>query len=190
MKDAKEALFELDLIANELDIKNRIVYVTDEILETTPAYIMSRIRTIMSLSEDEKTSITLEISSPGGSVSGTLGLIDSIEILLKEKELKINTTAVGEAMSGGAWLLIAGTGKRAMTKHTTIMFHQSSTFMGGKTDDIEVGAKNLKATQEILNKLLVKCSSKPETFWKEKIKNDFFVTAKEALEYGLIDKIL
>ena len=113
------------------------------------------------------------------------GMIDFMELI----ETKVNTICRGSAQSAAAIILACGTGKRAASKHSTIMFHQGSTFSQGKLSDVRAGLEYSKAVETKIYNLLGDKTKKDAKWWESKCKSDFYLTAEEALELGVIDVI-
>ena len=93
-------------------------------------------------------------------------------------------------MSAAALLLTAGTGLRAASKHSKIMVHQLSTFNMGKLEDVKSNAKFAEQLEEDCNNIMAECTKKDKEFWKENQRTDYFLSAGDALELGIIDKII
>jgi len=149
---------------------------------------MIKVRSIIS-NRDEKIKddpINVIINSDGGDVYDMLGLVDYIESL----SVKVNTICRGKAFSAAAILLAHGTGVRMSSKRSSVMFHQSSSFIGGKMGDISAYVDNVKTIENIVYELLEAKTKKDASWWKDKMKTDFFVTPEELLEYGVIDQII
>ena len=131
------------------------------------------------------TDINLNIASYGGDVYAMLGLVDYIRSL----PVKVNTHCVGTCMSAASVLLACGTGKRTMTKNSTVMVHEGSAFEAGKTSDVLKGADHLKKLLENINRILGEVTNKSQEFWEGVSKQDTYLTAQECLDYGIIDEI-
>ena len=132
------------------------------------------------------TTINLNIASYGGDVYAMLGLVDYIRGL----DVKVNTHCVGACMSAASVLLACGTGKRTMTKHSTVMVHEGSAFEAGKTTDVMKGVDHLKELQKEINEILGEVTKKDARFWELSGRNDTYLSAEQCLEYGIIDKIV
>jgi len=130
--------------------------------------------------------INLNIASYGGDVYAMLGLIDYIQNM----DIKVNTHCVGTCMSAAAVLLACGTGKRTMTKHSTVMVHEGSAVEVGKSTDVMRGVDHLKVLAKDINQLLAEVTNKDVKFWKRMNRNDTYLDATQCLEYGIIDKII
>jgi len=132
-----------------------------------------------------KMDINLIISSYGGDVYAMLGTIDYFRSL----PVKVNTHCFGASMSAAAVILACGTGVRSMSKNSTVMVHEGSAFEAGKTSDVLKGADHLKKLQSNINRILGEVTNKDQKFWARISKQDTYLTAEEALEYGIIDEI-
>ena len=138
-------------------------------------------------SEDPKKDIYLYINSPGGSVTATLAMIDTINHIKND----VATVCVGLAASGGAWVLSAGTkGKRFALPNSEIMIHQPLGGAEGQVTDIEIRARLLVKTRENLAKIMAKNTGQPVAKVMKDIDRDFFMDAEEAKKYGIIDQIM
>jgi ATP-dependent Clp protease protease subunit len=136
--------------------------------------------------EDPKKDISLYINSPGGSVSATLAMLDTMNHVKPD----VATVCVGIAASGGAVLLAGGKkGKRYALPNAEVMIHQPWGGAQGQATDIEITAKHLVATRERLNKILSKATGQPITKVEKDVERDFFMTAEEAKKYGIIDEV-
>jgi len=168
-------------------VPESVVYLVGEIAEYTLFDFMTRIRTVIRERDDKYSdeSINLIINSPGGDVSEMFGMIDFMDLI----ETKVNTICRGSAQSAGAIILACGTGKRAASKHSTIMFHQGSTFSQGKLSDVRAGLEYSKAVETKIYNLLGEKTKKDAKWWEDKMKSDFYLTAAEALDLGVIDVI-
>ena len=139
-------------------------------------------------SEDPKKDIKLYINSPGGSVTSSLAIIDTMNHIKND----VSTVCVGLAASGGALLLSAGKkGKRFSLQNSEIMIHQPHiSGVGGQTSDIEITAKNMVKSREKLNKMLAENTGQPLAKIQKDVDRDYYMSAEEAKKYGLIDKIV
>ncbi|OUC13177.1 MAG: ATP-dependent Clp endopeptidase, proteolytic subunit ClpP [Alkalinema sp. CACIAM 70d] len=138
-------------------------------------------------SEDPEKDIYLYINSPGGSVSAGMGIYDT----MKQLRPDVCTICVGFAASMGAFLLSAGTpGKRMSLPHSRIMIHQPLGGAQGQATDIEIQAKEILYIKSRLNELLAGHTGQPLSKIQEDTERDFFMSAEEAKEYGLIDQVI
>jgi ATP-dependent Clp protease protease subunit len=136
--------------------------------------------------EDPKKEISLYINSPGGSVTSTLAIIDTMNHLKND----ISTVCVGIAASGAALVLSAGTkGKRMALPNSEVMIHQPLGGAEGQASDIEISAKHILKTRAILNKLLAKNTGQSVSRIEKDVDRDFFMDADEAKKYGIIDQV-
>jgi len=130
--------------------------------------------------------LNMIISSYGGEVYAMLGMIDYIRSL----PVKVNTHCFGAAMSAAAVLLACGTGKRTMSKNSTVMIHEGSAFESGKTSDVLKGADHLKLLQKSICDILGDVTNKTSEFWEGVSKQDTYLTAEDCLQYGVIDEVM
>jgi len=138
-------------------------------------------------SEDSKKDISLYINSPGGSVTATLAIVDTMNHIKNN----VSTLCVGIAASGAAIILSAGEkGKRFILPNAEVMIHQPLGGIEGQASDIEISAKHILKTKENLNKMLAKNTGKTLAQIEKDVDRDFFMNADEAKKYGIIDKIL
>ncbi len=138
-------------------------------------------------SEDSKKEISLYINSPGGSVTATMAIIDTMQHIKNE----ISTVCVGIAASGAALILSAGTkGKRRALPNAEVMIHQPLGGAEGQASDIEISAKHILKTRMVLNKLLAKNTGQPLSRIEKDVDRDFFMDADEAKKYGIIDEVV
>jgi len=169
-----------------LDYEDSVIFINDEINDNTLTDFIIRMRSLLQHRKDKTAPVNLMINSPGGDVYEMFGIIDYIESL----DVKVNTICRGRAMSAAAVILTCGTGTRMMSKRSTVMFHQSSSFMGGKMSDITAYLDNIKSLEVLIYNMLAEKTKKGADWWKEKMRNDMFLTADELLEIGVIDQII
>ena len=172
-----------------LDIRDNVILVQDEIIQGLTFDVISKVRLLRKINSDLK-SITILLNSPGGDVVETLGLIDYIRSLDSSEGIKTNIVCRGSAMSAAALLLSAGTGVRAASKHSKIMVHQLSSFAAGKLSDLKSNAKFAEQLEDDCNTIMAECTNKDKTWWEENQQTDYFLSANDALELGIIDKII
>ncbi|MCL1468367.1 ATP-dependent Clp endopeptidase proteolytic subunit ClpP [Argonema galeatum] len=138
-------------------------------------------------SEDPEKDVYIYINSPGGSVSAGMGIYDTI----KQIRPNVCTICTGLAASMGAFLLSAGTkGKRMSLPHSRIMIHQPLGGAQGQATDIEIQAKEILYHKRRLNEMLAEHTGQPIERIEEDTERDFFMSAKEAQDYGLIDQVI
>ena len=137
--------------------------------------------------EDSKKDINLYVNSPGGSVTATLAIIDTMNHIKND----VATTCVGIAASGAAIVLSAGKkGKRFILPNAEVMIHQPLGGVEGQATDIAITAKHILNTREKLNKMLAQNSGKPLAQGEKDLERDFFMSADEAKKYGIVDKVI
>jgi ATP-dependent Clp protease protease subunit len=137
--------------------------------------------------DDPEKDIYLYINSPGGSVSAGMGIFDTMNHIAPD----VATVCVGLAASMGAFLLAAGAqGKRSSLPHSRIMIHQPIGGAQGQATDIEIQAKEILYTKNRINHILAENTGQPLSRIEEDTDRDFFMSAQEAVEYGLTDKVI
>lgn len=137
--------------------------------------------------EDPKKDITIYVNSPGGAVTATLAMYDTIQHIKPD----VSTVCVGLAASGGSILLLAGTkGKRFALPHSEVMIHQPLGGVEGQATDIFIHANHIIKTKNILNNLVAKHTGQPVSKVEHDMERDYFMSAEEALAYGIIDKVI
>jgi len=137
--------------------------------------------------QDQKKDIILYVNSPGGQVTSTLAMYDTMQYVGPD----ISTVCLGMAASGGAVILMGGAkGKRFALPHAEIMIHQPLGGTEGQATDIAIHAEHIINTKNLLNELIAKHSGRPLDQVKTDTERDKFMSAQEALNYGLIDKII
>jgi ATP-dependent Clp protease protease subunit len=169
-----------------LDYEDSVIFINDEINDCTLTDFIIRMRSLLQHRKDKKAPVNLMINSPGGDIYEMFGIIDYIETL----DIKVNTICRGRAFSAAAIILTCGTGTRMMSKRSTVMFHQSSSFLGGKMSDITAYLDNVKSLEKIIYGMLAEKTKKDAEWWKNKMRSDMFLTAEELLDIGVIDQII
>tara|TARA_R110001592_G_scaffold263845_1_gene529204 strand:- start:5 stop:613 length:609 start_codon:yes stop_codon:yes gene_type:complete len=169
-----------------LDYEDSVIFINDEINDHTLTDFIIRMRSLLMHRKDKTSPVNLMINSPGGDIYEMFGIIDYLETL----DVKVNTICRGRAFSAAAIILTCGTGTRMMSKRSTVMFHQSSSFLGGKMSDITAYLDNVKSLEKIIYNMLAERTKKDEEWWKNKMRSDSFFTAEELLEIGVIDQII
>lgn len=166
-------------------LKDRIIMLTGEITDETANLVIAQL--LFLESDDAKKDISLYINSPGGSVSAGLAIYDTMNYI----SCDVSTICVGLAASMGAFLLACGEkGKRYALPNSEIMIHQPLGGATGKSTDVEIYAKRLLNTRERLNAILSEKTSQPVSVIQADTDKDNFMSSEEALNYGLIDKIM
>jgi ATP-dependent Clp protease protease subunit len=165
-------------------LKERIIFLADEVNDTTASLVVAQL--LFLESEDSKKDISLYINSPGGSVSAGFGIYDTMQYI----KCDVSTICVGMAASMGAFLLSGGTkGKRYALPNSEIMIHQPLGGAQGQATDMKIHADHIIRTRAKLNSILAANTGKPIEVIERDTERDNFLTAQEALEYGLIDGI-
>jgi ATP-dependent Clp protease protease subunit len=166
-------------------LKERIIFLGGPIDDDIANIIIAQL--LFLENEDPKKDIQLYINSPGGSVSAMLAMIDTMNHVKPD----VSTVCVGSAASAGAWLLSSGTkGKRFILPNAEVMIHQPLGGAQGQASDIEISARHILSLKERMAKMMAKNTGKPLKEVEKDIDRDFFMTADEAVKYGLVDKVL
>lgn len=166
-------------------LKERIIFLGEEVNGVTAGLVVSQL--LFLESEDPDKDINLYINSPGGSVTAGMAIYDTMQYV----KCDVSTMCMGMAASMGAFLLSGGTkGKRLALPNAEIMIHQPSGGAQGQATEIEIAAEHILRTKKKLNTILSENTGQPyETIVKD-TERDNWLTAQEALEYGLIDKVM
>ncbi len=165
-------------------LKERIIFIGGPIEDYTANLVIAQL--LFLESEDAKKDISLYINSPGGSVTATLAMLDTIRHIKPE----VATVCVGVAASGAAILLFAGAkGKRFALPNAEIMIHQPWGGVQGQATDIEITAKQILKTRDKLNQILAETTGQSLEKIQKDVDRDYFMSAEEAKKYGVIDKI-
>ena len=165
-------------------LKERIIFLADEVNDTTASLVIAQL--LFLESEDPTKDISLYINSPGGSVSAGFGIYDTMKYI----KCDVSTICVGMAASMGAFLLAGGTkGKRIALPNSEIMIHQPLGGTRGQATDMKIHTDHIIRTREKLNQILSENTGKPIEEIEKDTERHNFLTAEQALEYGLIDHI-
>ena len=166
-------------------LKDRIVFLGDEVNEVTANLVIAQM--LFLEAEDPDKDIYFYINSPGGSVSAGMAIYDTMQYL----KCEVSTICVGIAASMGAFLLAAGAkGKRRALENSEVMIHQPSGGMQGQATDMLIHAEHIIRTKRKLNTILAARTGQPLEKVENDTERDNFLTAQEALEYGIIDEII
>ncbi|NIL95726.1 MAG: ATP-dependent Clp protease proteolytic subunit [Planctomycetales bacterium] len=169
----------------DLLLENRIIFLQGPIHDGNANELIMKMLYLQS--ENRRKDINFYINSPGGSVSSTLAIYDTMQIL----SCDVTTYCVGLAASGGAVLLAGGaTKKRYILPHAKVMIHQPYGQVGGQISDIEIQAEEILKTREVLNKLLSQHTGQPMEQIAKDTDRDYYMSAGDAKEYGVVDEIL
>ncbi|MDD2657826.1 MAG: ATP-dependent Clp endopeptidase proteolytic subunit ClpP [Candidatus Pacebacteria bacterium] len=165
-------------------LKERIVFLGGPIDDDVANLVIAQL--LFLEAEDPKKDISLYINSPGGSVTATLAMVDT----MNHVKPSVSTVCVGMAASGAAILLSAGAkGKRYALPNAEVMIHQPHGGAEGQATDIEITAKQILKLRAVLNKILAKNTGQKLEKIEKDVERDFFMTADEAKKYGLVDKV-
>lgn len=173
-------------LATLVDYQDSIIFLTDEITDNTLTDLIIRVRSLLQNRKNKSADINLMINSPGGDVHEMFGIIDYIESL----DIKVNTICRGRAYSAAAIILLCGTGTRMISKRSTVMFHQTSSFLGGKMSDITAYLDNVKNLEVAVYELLAEKTKKDAGWWKDKMRTDLYLSANDLISLGVIDEII
>jgi ATP-dependent Clp protease protease subunit len=173
------------LTLGDLLLENRIIFLQGVIHDGNANELVMKLLFLQS--ENRRKDIHFYINSPGGSVTATLAIYDTMQIL----SCPVATYCVGLAASGGAVLLAGGTkGKRYALPHAKVMIHQPYGQVGGQVSDIEIQADEILKTREVLNQILSNHTGQPIDRIAKDTDRDRYLTAEESKAYGLVDDIL
>lgn len=166
-------------------LKDRIILLSDEVNDTTASLIVAQL--LFLESEDPDKDIHLYINSPGGSITSGMAIYDTMQYIKPD----VSTICVGMAASMGSFLLTAGAkGKRFALPNSEIMIHQPLGGFQGQATDIDIHARRILRTKDLLNKILSERTGQPIEVIKRDVERDYFMTSEEAMNYGIIDKVL
>lgn len=165
-------------------LKERIIFISGEINDTLANSVIASLLYLDSISHDD---ISIYINSPGGSVSSGLAIYDTMQFISSD----VSTICVGMAASMGAFLLSSGTiGKRFALPNSDIMIHQPLGGAEGQASDIKITSDHIVLLRKRLNKILAKNTKQTLRKIEKDTERDYYLDAREALEYGLVDKII
>ena len=166
-------------------LNDRIIFLSDEVNDATASLVVAQM--LFLEAQDPTKDISFYINSPGGSVTAGMAIYDTMQYI----KCDVSTICIGMAASMGAFLLSAGTrGKRIALPHSEIMIHQPLGGAQGQASDIKIRAELILRTRDMLNKILSENTGKPIEQIEKDTDRDNFMTAQQALEYGLIDRII
>ena len=166
-------------------LKDRIIMLCDEVNDATASLVVSQL--LFLESEDPNKDIYLYINSPGGSVTAGMAIYDTMQYI----KCDVNTVCVGMAASMGAFLLAGGTkGKRMILPNAEVMIHQPLGGAKGQATEIEIAAKHILHTKEKLTRILSENSGQSYDVMLNACERDNWLTADEAVNFGLVDKIV
>lgn len=173
----------MDLYSRLLD--ERIVLLTEDFNDTMASIIVAQLLYLQS--EDATKDITMYINSPGGSVTSMWSIIDTMNLIKPD----VSTVCIGLAASAASLTLANGAkGKRFILPHAEVMIHQPSGGAQGQASDIEITARQILKTKDQLHKFMAEKTGQPIKKLEKDMDRDTFLNAQEALDYGIVDKIL
>jgi len=166
-------------------LKERIIFLSDEVNDVTASLVVAQL--LFLESEDPDKDIYLYINSPGGSITSGMAIYDTMNYIKPE----VSTICIGMAASMGAFLLAAGQkGKRYALPNSEIMIHQPLGGFKGQATDIDIHAKRILKIKETLNEILSERTGQPIDKINQDVERDYFMSADEAKEYGLVDEVI
>jgi ATP-dependent Clp protease protease subunit len=166
-------------------LKERIIFLGEEVNDVTASLIVAQLLYLES--EDPDKDIYLYINSPGGSVTAGMAIFDTMQYIKPQ----VSTICIGMAASMGAFLLAAGEkGKRFALPNSEVMIHQPSGGFQGQATDIHIHAQRILKNKQTLNRILSERTGQPIEKIQHDVERDYFMSADEAMEYGLIDEVI
>ncbi|VWX63446.1 ATP-dependent Clp protease proteolytic subunit (Endopeptidase Clp) (Caseinolytic protease) (Protease Ti) (Heat shock protein F21.5) [Burkholderiales bacterium 8X] len=166
-------------------LKERVIFLVGEVNDQTANLVVAQLLFLESENPDKD--ISFYINSPGGSVSAGMAIYDTMQFI----KPSVSTLCIGFAASMGAFLLAAGEkGKRFCLPNSKVMIHQVLGGARGQATDIEIHARDILKTREQMNKILAERTGQPLEKIARDTERDYFLTAQESLDYGLIDKVI
>ena len=166
-------------------LKDRIIFLGEEVTDTSASIVIAQL--LFLEAEDPGKDINLYINSPGGSVSAGMAIYDTMQFIRSD----VSTICIGLAASMGAFLLAGGTkGKRMALPNAEIMIHQPSGGAKGQATEIQIVAENILKTKKKLNQMLAENTGKSYETIAADTERDYYMSAQEALDYGIIDTIV
>lgn len=166
-------------------LKDRIIMLSGEVDDNTSNLVVAQL--LFLESEDPDKDIYIYINSPGGSITAGMAIYDTMQYIKPD----VSTICIGMAASMGAFLLSSGAkGKRFALPNSEIMIHQPLGGFQGQATDIDIHAKRILKIKESLNKILSENTNQPLDKIKADVERDYFMSAEEAMNYGLVDKVI
>lgn len=166
-------------------LKERIIFLGEEVNDVSASLIVAQLLYLES--EDPDKDIYLYINSPGGSITSGMAIYDTMQYIKPE----VSTICIGMAASMGSFLLNAGEkGKRFALPNSEILIHQPLGGFQGQATDIDIHAKRIMKTKDTLNRIYSERTGQPIEKIQHDVERDYFMSAQEAMEYGLIDEVI
>ena len=174
-----------EMSLTDMLLENRIIFLAGPIVERTASVVIQQLLYLQSIRRDQD--VNLYINSPGGLVDQTLAIYDTMQFMGSE----VATYCIGQAASGAAIILMAGTkGKRYILPNAKVMMHQPYGGITGQAEDIRIQAEEVLRDKERLNNIIAECTGKKADKVREETERDRYLSAEEAVEYGIVDEIL
>ena len=166
-------------------LKERIIFLGEEVTDVSASLVVAQL--LFLESEDPGKDISLYINSPGGSVTAGMAIYDTMQYI----KCDVSTICIGMAASMGAFLLAGGAkGKRLALPNAEVMIHQPSGGARGQATEIQIVAENILRTKKKLNEILAANTGKPYDVVARDTERDYYMTAQEAMDYGIIDRVI
>ena len=166
-------------------LNDRIIFLSDEVNDTTASLVVAQM--LFLEAQDPDKDISFYINSPGGSVTAGMAIYDTMQFI----KCDVSTICLGMAASMGAFLLSSGTkGKRFALPHSEVMIHQPLGGARGQASDIQIQAEQILRVKATLNRILAENTGKPLEIIERDTDRDNYMTAEEAMAYGLVDKVI
>jgi ATP-dependent Clp protease protease subunit len=166
-------------------LKDRIIFIGSEINDDVANAVIAQL--LFLESENQKEDIKMYINSPGGKVTSALAIYDTMQYV----KAPVQTICLGMAASAASLLLAAGEkGKRMILPNAEVMIHQVLGGVSGQATDIDIHAKHILKTRDRLNKILVKHTGQKITKIEQDTERDYYMSAEEAVKYGIVDKVI
>jgi ATP-dependent Clp protease protease subunit len=174
-----------EMSLTDMLLENRIIFLSGPIVERSASLVIQQLLYLQSIRKDQD--VNIYINSPGGLVDQTLAIYDTMQFMGSE----VATYCIGQAASGAAIILMAGTkGKRYILPNAKVMLHQPYGGITGQAEDIRIQAEEVLRDKNRLNAIIAKCSGKSKEMVRDETERDRYLTAEEAVAYGIVDEIL
>lgn len=174
-----------EMSLTDMLLENRIIFLSGPIVERTAGLVIQQLLYLQSIRRDQ--AVNLYINSPGGLVDQTLAIYDTMRFVGSE----VATYCIGQAASGAAIILMAGAkGKRYILPNAKVMLHQPYGGISGQAEDIRIQADEVLRDKDRLNNIIAECTGKPVEEVRENTERDRYLSAEEALAYGIVDELL
>ena len=166
-------------------LNDRIIMLCDEVNDVTSSLVVAQLRYLEG--QDQEKDISLYINSPGGSITAGMAIYDTMQYI----KCDVSTICMGMAASMGAFLLAAGTkGKRLALPNSEVMIHQPLGGAQGQATDVQIHAEHIVRIKQRMNKMLSEMTGQPLEVIQKDTERDNFMTAEQAMQYGLVDKVI